>query len=165
MEIVKKLSIGKLVGKVTGFLPDSRTDITPVEMGRVVGIARGIKTGESTFGPWRALTGDFVFIPSVGAKKDQKFRSGQLFMPDVALDLVAPIVENIERGNGVEVAFSLSARNDADSSVGYVYTCAFLMEPADNDPLVGLLTKALPAPAPEKTDDKKTDAEKPADKK
>lgn len=152
MEIVKKLSIGKLVTKagVVKALPDSKTDITAVEIGRVVGVARGTKIGESTFGPWKALMGDFVFVPSVGDNKDKRYRSGQLFVPDVVLDLVAPIAENLDKGGAVEMAFAITAKNDADSATGYVYGCSFLVEPTDNDPLANLLQKALPAPTEEK---------------
>lgn len=154
MEIVKKLSVGKLVGNVKGALPDSRSDATPVQLARVVGIARGTKSGESTYGLWTSLTGDFVFEPAVGPNAGKRFRSGQLFMPDVALDLVVPLVDGLARGEGVEVAFALTARNDETSSVGYTYGAQFLMEPQENDPVMGLLDKAMPAlPAP--------DAEKP----
>jgi hypothetical protein len=150
MEIVKKLSVGKIVGKVTTLLPDSRTDVTPVQLGRVVGIAHGVKVGESTFGPWKALTGDFVFEPSAGANAGKRYRSGVLFVPDVILDLVAPAVENLAKGAAVELAFAVTAKNDPTTSVGYSYGCSFLQEPAANDPITALLDKAMPAlPAPD----------------
>jgi len=162
MEILKKLSVGKIVGKVTSALPDSRKDVTPVQLGRVVGIAHGVKTGESTFGPWKALAGDFVFEANAGPNNGKRFRSGVLFVPDVILDLVAPAVENLAKGAAVELAFAITAKNDATSSVGYTYGCSFLREPAANDPITALLDAAMPAlPAPgaddkggEKADDK-----------
>lgn len=149
MEIVKKLSVAKLVGKVTSLLPDSRADVTPVQLGRVVGLAHGTKVGVSNFGDWKALTGDFVFEPSAGPNAGKRYRSGVLFVPDVILDMVAPVAENQAKGSAVEVAFAITAKNDASSSVGYTYGCAFLVEPSPNDPMTGLLERALPAPAPE----------------
>jgi hypothetical protein len=146
MEIVKKLSVGKLIGKVTAILPDSKSDTTAVELGRVVGIARGTKEGESTFGPWKALAGDFVFEPSVGPNKGSRYRSGVLFVPDVVLDLVAPAAENLGKGEGVEMAFAINAKNDPSVAVLLSYGCSFLIEPTENDPMTALLTKALPAP-------------------
>lgn len=146
MEIIKKLSVGKLIGKVTSFLPDSRKDTNPVTLGRVVGIARGTKSGESSFGPWTALMGDFVFEPLVGANVGKRFRSGQLFVPDVILDLVAAEVANLAKGEAVQMAFAITAKNDEQSSVGYTYGCNFLLEPSANDPLANLMNRALPAP-------------------
>jgi hypothetical protein len=161
MEIVKKLSVGKIVGKVTSLLPDSRTDTTPVQLGRVVGIAHGVKTGESTFGPWKALAGDFVFEANAGPNKDKRYRSGVLFVPDVILDMVAPAVENLAKGASVEIAFAITAKNDATCSVGYSYGCSFLIEPAANDPMTGLLDRALPAPAKDDKADEKADETRP----
>lgn len=147
MEIVKKLSIGKLIGAFRAMLPDA----DPLELGKVVGIVRGTKVGESQFGLWTALTGDFVFVPSIGDKAGMQFRSGVLFVPDVVLDLVVPIAEGLGKGEAAEIAFSLSARRDDTASVGYAYTAAFLREPQNNDPLTALVQLALPAPAePEK---------------
>lgn len=157
MKIVKKLSVGKLISKagIIAALPDSKSDKTAVSIGHVVGVARGTKTGESTFGPWECLMGDFVFVPAVGDNAGIKHRSGQLFLPDVALDLVAPIASNLERGAQVELAFEITAENDADSATGYVYGCRFLVEPdANSDPLAQLMARALPAPI--ETVDEKT---------
>lgn len=162
IEIVKKLSIAKLVGKVTALLPDSRKDLTDINLGAVAGVARGIKTGVSTFGDWRCLTGDFVFQPMSGPNVGKRFRSGQLFLPDVAMDLVAPIAGNLPKGEGVEVQFMITARNDETSSVGYCYGASFLKEPETNDPLEALISSALPElPAP--VGDKPAGDDKPAE--
>lgn len=150
MEIVKKLSVGKLVGNVKAVLPDNVKDTSSITLARLVGIARGSKTGESQFGMWTSLTGDFVFEPLMGANAGKRFRSGQLFMPDVALDLVLPLVDGLGKGEGVEVAFALTVRRDETSQIGYSYGAQFLMEPQENDPIMGLLDKAMPAlPSPE----------------
>lgn len=143
VEIVKKLSVGKLIGKA--FRDELTAENPRIELGRMAGIARGTKTGESQFGPWTALTGDFMFIPSTGANKDKRFRSGVCFLPDVALELVLPVLASGDIA-GVEVAFAIIAVKDADSTTGYVYSAEFLTEPAANDPLTDLVAKALPAP-------------------
>ena len=146
MEIVKKLSVGKLIGAFKSNLP---ADNSSLELGKVVGIARGTKTGESNFGPWTALTGDFMFVPSTGANEGKQFRSGVLFVPDVVLDLVLPIVSGLDRGGSVEIAFAIKARKDETSTIGYAYSADFLAAPAANDPLENLMALALPAPASE----------------
>lgn len=149
-EIVKKISVGKLVGKVPAVLPDSKSDKTPVVISRVAGVARGIKAGESTYGAFQALTGDFVCEPMVGENKGKRYRSGVLFLPDVALDLITPHVAGLAKGEGVEVAFAITAKNDDSVTIGYSYGAEFLVEPEGNDPLEALLAKAMPAlPAPD----------------
>lgn len=166
MEIVKKLTVGKLVGKFVRDLPDNGT----LELGQVVGLVRGTKSGTSNFGDWTALTGDFVFAPSHGPEKGKQFRSGTLFVPDVVLDLVTPIAMGLDRGGAVEIAFSIGAKADDKSTVGYTYTANFLRDPAENDPLLSLVnstinkTPALSAPekGSEKAAEKSEGGERPA---
>ena len=94
VNIVKKLSMKVLVGNVKAIAKPLKTGES-VELAKVVGIARGLKVGTSNFGDWTALMGDFVSSVSVGEKKGQQFRTGQLFLPDVALNLVESTVANI----------------------------------------------------------------------
>lgn len=149
--IVKKLSGKVLVGNVKTYVKDLQEGQS-VELFQVVGIARKIKTGISNFGEWEALMGEFVAEALVGAKAGQRYRTGQLFLPDVALNLVA---SELTSGNinGIQLGFKVGAMVDETSSTGYVYTAEFLMEPEENDPLESLIAKALPAPEkkPEKT--------------
>ena len=170
--IVKKLSMRHLVGNVKSYIPtkeveEQRNGKTVVKdvpaigetawLASVVGIARGTKTGQSTYGEWTALTGDFVATAMVGEKKGQRFRTGQLFLPDVVLNMITAAIDG---KSGVEFAFNIGitaadTEGERPSATGYEYTADFLTEPAENDPLAGLVA-ALPAP-------EATDAEKPAD--
>lgn len=170
MNLAKKLSMKILVGNVANYIPMKEIEeqkngktITKevpnngatVMLVNVAGLARGIRTGSSNFGDWTALTGDFVAEALVGDKAGQKFRTGQLFLPDVALNLILPVVEEIGRNGAVEMAFSVGITAEATSNTGYEYTAQFLMEPAENDPLETLIAKAMPAlPAPEKDEEK-----------
>jgi hypothetical protein len=144
--ISKKLSMKVLAGNIKAAVK-SLANGESVDLARVVGIARGTKTGESQFGPWTALTGDFIAESLHGDKAGNRYRTGTLFLPDVALDLVLPHVEGLAKGDGVELAFKLSAEANEDANHGYVYGAEFLTEPEENDPLEALAAKALPAPA------------------
>jgi len=150
--IVKKLSMKVLVGNVKAQIKDLQEGQS-VDIARVVGIARGLRHGTSTYGDFTALTGDFVAEALVGAKVGSRFRTGQLFLPDVAQNLVQPTVENLAKGDGVEMAFTIGVIATESSNTGYEYTASFLVEPSANDPLEALMSKALPAPA--KTTEKK----------
>lgn len=147
MEILKKASVKTVCGKLD---KEAIKASGKILLMTVIGIATGIKQGESTYGPWTALMGNFKVK---NAKNDKEYRSGQLFLPDVALNLVEPaLIEN----DSVSFAFEILAVYDESSATGYIYSCIPLIEPAENDPLVMLestIQKALPAPA---NDEKKT---------
>lgn len=153
VNIVKKLSAKVLVGNVKSYVKDLQEGQS-LDIFRVVGIARKIKTGISNFGEWESLMGEFVAEPLVGAKAGQRFRTGQMFLPDVALNLIAPVVGN--GNNGVELAFVVNIEANEDSATGYIYSCQFLVEPESSDPLEALMAKALPAPAKEEKSAKET---------
>lgn len=147
--IVKKLSAKVLVGNVKTYIKDLQPGQS-VDLFRVVGIANKTKTGTSNYGDWEALLGNFIAEALVGAKKDQRYRTGQLFLPDVVLNMVTPLIDG---KSAVQMGFVVSAIADDDSNTGYIYSADFLMEPEENDPLEALMKKALPAPA-EKNDEK-----------
>jgi hypothetical protein len=146
--IVKKLSGKVLVGQVKAYAKDLQEGQS-VDLFNVIGVASGLKHGTTNFGDFTALMGQFIAEPLVGAKAGQRFRTGQLFLPDVALNMVAPIVENLGKGESVELAFRIGITASETSSVGYEYNAEFLVQPKENDPLEALMAKALPAPAKE----------------
>jgi len=148
--LVKKLSAKVLVGQVKSYVKDLQNGQS-VELFRVVGIAHGIKSGISNFGEWTSLMGQFVAEPLIGDKKGQRFRTGQLFLPDVMLNMIAPLVAD-KANRGIELAFVVSAIKDDTANNDYFYSGDFLSDPAENDPLEALVAKALPAPEKVKED-------------
>lgn len=168
VQIAKKISMKALCGNIAALAPtkvetyekDGKTINKEVPalgetvwIANVVGLARGIKTGMSNYGEWTALQGEFVAEALEGEKKDTRYRTGQLFLPDVALFLVTPLVNQLDKGGAVEVAFKIgiTAVPEDVSNTGYEYTAAFLIEPTQNDPLEMMLAKVAP-----KLEDKKT---------
>lgn len=164
MRIKKKLSMRELVGDVKKFIPmkeieEKRGDKTVVKevpdvggetvwLANVVGIARGIKTGMSSFGEWAALMGDFIAVPLVGDDTGKQYRTGQIFLPDVILNMISA---SMDGNTGVEFAFKVGIyaaddSGDRASATGYEYTADFLIDMQENDPLATLMQKALPAP-------------------
>lgn len=140
-KIVKKLSMKVLLGG----RPKIPENDTPVYLAKVIGIASGIQSGESNYGTWRALVGQFIAeaysVENPGSVV--RFRTGKAFLPDVALDLIAPAVMNAGKGEQIQFAFDIGVQKDDSSATGYVYVAKSLIEPEENDPLEMLSAKAL----------------------
>lgn len=159
--IVKKLSMRHLVGNVKAFIPtkeveEKRGDKVVVKdvpaigetvwIAQVVGIARGTKSGVSNYGDWTALMGEFIAVPLVGDKAGQRFRTGQMFLPDVVMNMVSSALGG---NTGVDFAFKIGivaadTEGENPSATGYEYTADFLIAPETSDPLQALADKALP---------------------
>jgi hypothetical protein len=143
----KKLSVAKVFGKISVAKVIEASG--EVHVMRVIG-ATGIKTGVSDFGEWECLTGMFrATNPETGEISD----SANLFMPDVAHDMIAQAIR--QGAKGVDFAFDIFAVRDDDSTVGYTYRAAPLLQAEDN-PLDRIASKldaqmALPAPAKSKS--------------
>ncbi len=118
----------------------------------VVGVATGVKSGESNFGPWQALRGQFQ---ATNMETGEIFRSGVCILPNIAQDLLLPQLFG-EGVNGVEFGLEIGVR-PSSTPIGYEYTCNPVFQ-ADNDPLAHVLAK-LPAPdvksAPEPVQERK----------
>lgn len=163
VEIAKKLSMKGIIGAA---IPkpadeDGKREILLCVVG---GMAAGLKHGESNFGPWTALLGNFKAVPAWGEKTGKELRTGQLFLPDAALNTITPYVENLAKGDTVSFAFEIGVRYDKDAATGYVYFCNMAVQPTETDPFEALFAgidipqapPALPAPA---GDQPNTDAE------
>lgn len=103
-------------------------------MYRIVGVATGSRTGEGTYGQWVGLEGTFQ---ALRYEDGAVFRAGQCFLPQVALNLVLPV---LKVNNAVEFAFNVGIQF-ADSQIGYEYTVEPLIEAEENDPINNLLKK------------------------
>lgn len=134
MQSIKKLSIAKCAGKMT--LKRILEGGGKLAVLRVVGMALGVKQGESDYGAWTALIGDFGVTNLIDG---EQFRGATLFLPDVAL---LPIQVQLQKPGAQAVQFALDvyACEDETSSVGYSYTVDHLVKTEDD--MVAKLMKA-----------------------
>ena len=147
MAIIKKISVRAVYGDKSKIRTAAEAAKgKPVHVMRAIGIARDFDTGEGDNGPWVKFKGSFEATnPDTG----ESYRSGRLFLPDVASDLLEAELMDEDTSN-VELAFDIHAVADSTSAVGYVYTATPLVELAENDPILAL-AKSLPdLPAIEK---------------
>ena len=149
MELLKKITSKSVMGgKVEK--PDEHIDLYTV-----YGIATGVRTGESTFGPWNSLTGSFE---AVRVGDGEVFASSQCFLPEPMNGIIAGQLGQDESPQGIQFAVMVGVK-PADTATGYEYTTSPLMKPSENDALSSMrdIVKALPAaskkqlPAPLKT--------------
>jgi hypothetical protein len=134
-KISNKLALGKLYGKEQIKKLALEGKGKSVFLARVVGLASKIDTGESNYGEWKALLGEFILQDNKG----EDHISGKLFLPDVAMNLVIGSMSNPEEK--VEVGFDIFVCQ-ADSPVGYEYQAQFVVEPKTTNPVFSLLDKA-----------------------
>lgn len=135
---IKKISVAKCYGKID-------KEKTPMSILQIVGIATGTFTGESTFGPWCALRGNFE---ATNLQTGEKFRSSQCFMPDVAIAIVAGALASDEN-NAVEFGVIIGIIK-SETQIGYEFTMNPLIDVTENDPIANLIKK-LPQQKMEKS--------------
>lgn len=146
-ELFKKLSVKTVCGK-----PKAPESNEPKYLMEVFGVAMGVKRGESNFGPWYAFTGTFQ---AVNMETGKVARSGVLFLPSIAGDLLLPAVSS-EKNQGVEFAFRIGVKRDESSTIGYTYIAEPLMPVSENDPIELLSRKMQALPSPENVKDHPT---------
>jgi len=157
-KIVKKLSMKVLAGGRPIIPQDGSTNW----LANIIGIGSAIKHGESNYGAWRAVLGQFI-AETVSKETGEllRFRTGTLFLPDVALNLIAPVIESSGKGAQTQFAFRVGVIKDDTSATGYIYVAESLVELEENDPLEMLLNKALPSlpalPKPAKKKEQEAD--------
>jgi len=147
-QLLSKMSAKAIVGAIKPLLPrDAEKNIIKdqiVMLYTVFGIARGVKKGESTFGPWVSFSGSFEAVDTNG----EVYNSSNLFLPEVAENLLLPVVMDEKNESGVAFSFAIGAKA-SDSSVGYEYVVKTLQELAADDPLAAMRAKLadkLPKP-------------------
>jgi hypothetical protein len=159
MAQVKKISVATVYGKIAlstlMAAPNKTLDIMTV-----VGVAVGIDKGESSYGDWECLKGDFE---ATDAKSGKVVRASTCFLPPVAMDAVKVAMSQAGANRGVEFAIKIIAKYVAEDEghkaggSAYEYSFEHLLKPsAENDPILKLkaaiaaqTAAALPAPKPE----------------
>lgn len=144
--LLKKITAKTVVGKVSEVVKGLGKDFKPnTLLFRVVGIATGIQTGESDYGEWVKLKGQFSAINHLTG---EAFRSRSCMLPELASGDIEDAVVSEENDSvefGVDITISPS-----DSATGYQYGVIPLLEANGDDPLTRLTQRvAASLEAPE----------------
>jgi len=153
-KIVSKLSSKTIVGSA---LDAPRAGEPKLPLYAVAGLATGYKTGESQYGTWISFNGNFMsqkLNPDgspISGDDAVTLRSGKLFLPAVAENLLYPAVDAADKGVGVQFSFVIGIERDESTATNYTFYAEPLIEADVNDPLEQLAATAfgkLPEPKP-----------------
>jgi len=116
----------------------------------VGGIANKVKTGDSLYGTWTALVGQFE---ATNIDTGEVFVAPQCFLPEPMNGMIAASLEQVDKdgkriNSSVQFAIEVGVKK-ADNQIGYEYTAKEIMKSDAADPLASIrdvITKALPAP-------------------
>lgn len=136
--ILRKITVATVCGKV-GRMGEKDE---PKALMRVYGFANGVKRGETAFGPWAGLTGQFEAV---------NLETGEVAVAPVCIlpePMGSLLVSRAENGEAVQFAYEIGVKYSAKGSAGYEYTTKVIVKESQNDPLAELRqqVKALPAP-------------------
>lgn len=111
----------------------------------VYGIATGVRSGDSAYGTWTALTGNFE---AVRASDGQVFQGPQCFLPEPGLSMITSALDKGDT-EGVQFALVIGVKPSAkEPDKKYEYTTQPVVKPENTGVLADLREqahKALPA--------------------
>jgi hypothetical protein len=131
MAQVKKLSVATVYGAID--LKELLNAGRPLAVMHVGGTAVGTKTGQSPYGEWIALIGEFT---AINAETGEMSEAAQLFLPEVALIPIQTALAR-EGARGVEFAITVYAQPSESKKPGgspYEYTFENRAPMSENDP-------------------------------
>lgn len=143
VEVQNKISAKTILGKVKRY-----EAATPLYV--VIGIADGVRSGESDKGPWEGLTGQFeaTVIAPDHANNGKRFYGTQLFLPKSGHELVAARLREYAKsestaGQSVQFAYQVGFKPSEAAPIGYEYTVKPILKAGGADPLAQLRSDAV----------------------
>lgn len=144
MQIVKKITMRDLgtEEQIKQVVEGNKT----VELAHVYGTASSVKSGESAYGPWYGLVGEFT---AVNASTGEEYHSAVAILPEIAQELVIAALKDSTAG--VDIAFTILAiphRPEGKvKGLGFKYGAKPLMQPKISESMQRLRS-LLPGSAP-----------------
>ena len=151
--LIRKISAKSICGKIT-----APKKATPLYV--CLGIATKTKSGQSDFGEWTALVGQFE---ATNISDGVVSQAPQCFLPEPLNSMLAESLMELDDddnrvNSSVQFAVEVGIK-PSDVPIGYEYTTKEIVEADTADPLAALrdaAVKSLPAPAKKKGNNKKS---------
>ena len=143
--LIRKISAKTVCGKIEKPVP-----VKGKPLFIVGGIANKVKTGDSQFGTWTALVGQFE---ATNIDTGEVFIAPQCFLPEPMNGMIAASLEMVDEDDkrinqSVQFAVEVGVKF-AENQIEYEYTAKEIMKSDAADPLASIreqISKALPAP-------------------
>jgi hypothetical protein len=146
--LLKKISAKTVMGNVKEIAKGMK-DGERKELFKLLGVCKGVKTGESAYGEYTEFHGAFF---AVNLLTDEEFEGAKAFLIDPWTGMLLTALEGNE---SVEFAITVSIIARDDLPMGYEYVGSPMVETRRADPLAALKQAAglatLPAPAEAET--------------
>lgn len=144
--LIRKISAKTVCGKIEKPVP-----VKGKQLYIVGGIANKVKTGDSQFGTWTALVGQFE---ATNVDTGEVFVAPQCFLPEPMNGMIAAALEATDKdgkrvNQSVQFAVEVGVKH-AENQIEYEYTAKEIMKSDSADPLAAIretIQKALPAPS------------------
>lgn len=136
--MLKKLGAKQIMGNVQKAVKDfCSNDGDKVTLYTVFGVANGIKTGSTNYGPWTSFQGSFEAENHVDG---QAYASNQAFITEPLQSL---LLEALNGSDTVQFAITVEAKRRDELLVGYEFLTTPHIQTQQNDPLAHL-REAIP---------------------
>jgi hypothetical protein len=144
--LIRKISAKTVCGKIEKPVPKKG-----VQLFIVGGIANKVRTGDSQYGTWTALVGQFE---ATNIATGEVFIAPQCFLPEPMNGMIAASLEMVDEegkrvNNSIQFAVEVGVKF-AENQIEYEYTATEIMKSDAADPLASIrehISKVLPAPA------------------
>lgn len=143
-KIGSKQILGTSIGELTKSFCENDGDV--VDAYSVFGVANGLKSGESNFGEWAALTGQIRAVGHIGDAENCEYASQTCFAPNEIMAILAPA---LREHDSVEFAFTVCLKRRDDLDRGYEYVVKPKTEVKSADQITHLRNLALSKPEAE----------------
>lgn len=131
--MLKKLGAKQIVGNVKSAVVNyCQNDGDKVSLYTIIGIANGVKTGTSNYGPWVAFQGKFEASNHVDGLN---YASNQAFIVE---PLQSMLMAALETTDEIRFAITVDVKRRDDLNQGYEYLVTPHIHAKENDPLEDL---------------------------
>jgi hypothetical protein len=142
--MVKKLGAKQIIGDVKKAVKQfCANDGDKVTLYTIFGVANGIKTGTSNFGPWVSFQGTFEATNYVDGAS---YASNQAFITE---PIQSMLMVALEDSDSVQFAITVDAKRRDDVAQGYEYITTPHLQTRENDPLAHLRAHVPQLAAPQ----------------
>lgn len=143
-EMLKKMSPKTVLGRdPKALIPEEENGVG--YLFTIFGTARDVRSGESTYGPWSSLIGQFeAIVPATEDAPEKVYQSAQCFLPEPMHSMLVSKLRSAD-AEAIDFAVKVLIKNRPDTAKNYEYLGEMIQDANAADPLQLLRDKARAA--------------------